>query len=116
MDAVFGAKVHPMMLPFYEEIELEDGNRAAVISFPQGTSKPYLLRHNSRGEIYIRVGGTSRLAIREQQARLFASGGILHSELLPVSSAAFDALARVRLHNYLQEIINDKAGACKVGL
>jgi hypothetical protein len=26
----FTAKVHPMILPFYEELELEDGKRAAV--------------------------------------------------------------------------------------
>jgi ATP-dependent DNA helicase RecG len=107
MDAVFGAKVHPMMLPFYEEIEFDEGKRVAVISFPQGTSKPYVLRHNNREEIYIRAGSTSRLATREQQARLFASGGILHPELLPVSGAALDALDRVRLQNYLQDIIND---------
>jgi len=31
MDTVFGAKVHPMMLPFYEEIELEGGKRVAVV-------------------------------------------------------------------------------------
>jgi len=30
MAAVFGPKVHPMILPFYKEIELEDGKRAAV--------------------------------------------------------------------------------------
>jgi len=43
MGAVFGAKVDPMMLPFYEEIELADGKRVAVISFPRGTSKPGLI-------------------------------------------------------------------------
>jgi hypothetical protein len=26
----FTAKVHPMILPFYKEIEVEDGKRAAV--------------------------------------------------------------------------------------
>ena len=30
MDTVFGAKVHPMMLPFYEEIEIEEGKWVAV--------------------------------------------------------------------------------------
>ena len=32
---------------------MDDGKRVAVISFPQGTSKPYVLRHNGREEIYI---------------------------------------------------------------
>lgn len=107
MDAVFGTKVHPMIIPFYKEIKLEDGKRVAAISFPQGTSKPYVVRHNHREDIYIRAGSTSRLATREQQARLFASGGVLHPELLPVSGAAFNALDLVRLQNYLQDIIND---------
>jgi len=35
MDTVFGRHVHPLMLPFYEEVRLDDGKRVAVISFPQ---------------------------------------------------------------------------------
>ena len=56
MDTVFATKVHPMILPFYEEIVMPDDKRIAVITFPQGTTKPYVLRHNHREEIYIRVG------------------------------------------------------------
>ncbi len=107
MDTVFGAKVHPMILPFYEEVALEGGERVAIVSFPQGTSKPYVLRHNNREEIYIRAGSTSRLATQEQQARLFASGGILHPELLPVAGATLKALDMVRLRNYLEDILHD---------
>jgi ATP-dependent DNA helicase RecG len=40
MDTVFAKKVHPMILPFYEEVLMADGKRVAIISFPQGTSKP----------------------------------------------------------------------------
>ena len=107
MDSVFAAKVHPMMLPFYEAINIEEGRRVAVISFPQGTSKPYVVRHNGREEVYIRVGTTSRLASREQQARLFESGGILHTELLPVAGSSYSSLNEERLKDYLANIIND---------
>ncbi|EQD46914.1 transcriptional regulator, partial [mine drainage metagenome] len=77
MDTVFGRYVHPLSLPFYEEVVFEDGKRVTVISLTQGTAKPYVVRNNDREEIYIRVGSTSRLATREQQARLFESGGML---------------------------------------
>jgi ATP-dependent DNA helicase RecG len=106
MDGVFGAKVHPMMLPFYEEVQIDD-KRVAVISFTQGTSKPYVVRDKGREDVYIRVGSTSRLASRDQQARLFASGGILHPEVLPVAGSSYTSLSKERLEDYLHNIIND---------
>ena len=87
MDTVFGRFVHPLILPFYEEVAFDDGKRVAVITLTEGTAKPYVVRHNDREEIYVRVGSTSRRATREQQARLFESGGLLHSEVLPVSGS-----------------------------
>ena len=107
MDTVFGRYVHPLILPFYEEVELDDGKRVAVVSVTQGTAKPYVLRNNNREEIYIRVGSTSRLATREQQARLFESGGMLHAEILPVSGTSFENLDQARLTDYLVNIAGD---------
>jgi len=109
MDTVFGRYVHPLLLPFYEVVTLDAGKRIAVISIAAGTAKPYVLRHNGREDIYVRVGSTSRLATREQQARLFESGGMLHSEALPVSGAAFGALDRERLQDYLLTLAGDRA-------
>lgn len=108
MDIVFGRYIHPLLLPFYEVIALDDGKRVAVVSIATGTSKPYVLRHNGREDIYVRVASTSRLATREQQARLFESGGMLHSEMLPVSGAAFEALDRERLQDYLLTLAGDR--------
>jgi ATP-dependent DNA helicase RecG len=107
MDTVFGRYVHPLILPFYEEIQLDDGKRVAVITFTQGTAKPYVLRHNNREEIYVRVGSVSRLATREQQARLFESGGMLHAEVLPVSGTGLQSLDQARLTDYLVNIAGD---------
>lgn len=107
MNAVF-SHVHPMLLPFYEVVAIEDDKRVAVVSVTMGTSKPYVLRHNNREDIYIRVGSTARFADRDQQARLFATGGLLHSETMPVSGTAFDALDRERLHDYLLSYAGDR--------
>lgn len=107
MDTVFGRYVHPMILPYYEEVAFDDGRRVAVISLTEGAAKPYVLRNNGREEIYVRVGSTSRLATREQQARLFESGGLLHSEVLPVSGSTLDDLDLARLTDYLLNITGD---------
>jgi ATP-dependent DNA helicase RecG len=108
MDTVFGRTVHPMILPFYEEVQVDDQHRVAVISISQGTTKPYVVRHHGREDIYIRIGSTSQLATREQQARLYALGGMLHAELLPVSGSGLRDLSRERLTDYLTTIVGDK--------
>ena len=107
MDTVFGRYIHPLILPFYEELALDDGKRVAVVTITQGTAKPYVLRSNNREEIYVRVGSTSRLATREQQARLFESGGMLHAETLPVSGTSLGNLDMARLADYLVNVAGD---------
>lgn len=107
MDTVFGRYIHPQILPFYEEIGVEDGKRVAVVTITQGTAKPYVVRNNNREEIFVRVGSTSRQATREQQARLFESGGMLHAEVLPVSGSSLNDLDQARLTDYLVNIAGD---------
>jgi ATP-dependent DNA helicase RecG len=46
--------------------------------------------------------------LREQQAALFASGGLLHAELLRVSGSALADLDRVRLTDYLGRVLADE--------
>lgn len=109
MDVVFRRYVHPMILPFYEEVVFEDGRRVAVVTIQSGVAKPYVVRHNDGEDIYVRVGSTSRPATREQQARLFAAGAMLHPETLPVSGTALSDLSLERLGEYLLEFLEDGA-------
>ncbi|MEZ5581921.1 MAG: ATP-binding protein [Candidatus Competibacteraceae bacterium] len=109
MDTVFGRTVHPMILPFYEEVQIDEQTRVAIITLSQGTTKPYVVRHRGREDIYIRIGSTSQLATREQQARLYALGGMLHTEMLPVSGSGLRDLSRERLNDYLANIVGDRA-------
>lgn len=108
MDTVFGRYVHPVIIPFYEEIQVGEGRRVAVVTVSQGVTKPYVVRSRGREDIYVRVGSTSRPATREQQARLYALGGMLHAELLPVSGTGLDDLSRSRLKHYLSFIVQDR--------
>lgn len=100
-------KIHPLVLPFYEAIKMDENVFVAVITFPQGVSKPYVLRDRGEEKIYIRVGSTSQLATREQQMRLFEIGGMLHTEALPVARTNSGCLDKARLENYLSDIIQD---------
>ena len=104
---VFRDKVHPQMIPFYEEIQVEPDVRVAVITIAPGISKPYVVRHNNREEVYIRMGDRSELATREQQLRLFESGGLLHVEVLPVAGTSLSNIDKNRLDYYLRTIIKD---------
>lgn len=104
---VIQSKIHPMLLPFYEEVRVGNDKTVAVISFPLGISKPYVMRHSGKEEVYIRVGSTSRLATREQQMRLFELGGMLHTEVMPVPRTSIHSLDMARLHNYLKDVLQD---------
>lgn len=104
---VFRDKVHPTLIPFYEEIALDDGKRVGVVSISSGVSKPYVVRHNNREDIYIRMGDRSELASREQQLRLFESSGMLHVEALPVAGTSFSTIDLDRVDYYLRSIIKD---------
>lgn len=104
---VIQTKIHPIMVPYYEEVAVDGGLKVAVITFPQGPSKPYALRHQGREDIYIRLGSTSRLATREQQGRLYQLGGILHTEAMAVPGTGSDSLDEARLLNYLKDVLKD---------
>jgi ATP-dependent DNA helicase RecG len=104
---VFRDKVHPQIIPFYEEIIVEQNVRVGVITLASGISKPYVMRHNNREDVYIRMGDRSELATREQQLRLFESGGLLHVEVLPVTGTSLTDIDLDRLDYYLRSIIKD---------
>lgn len=104
MDAVLGRYVHPFILPDYEEITVED-KKIAVVTVHQGNNKPYVRRHNNREDIYVRYGSICRLATREQQARLFESGGLVSAEKFPVHGTTFADLDERRCKEYFYDIL-----------
>ena len=55
----------------------------------------------------MRVGSLSKLATREQQARLFASGAMLHAEAMAVSGTGLADLSLERLEAYLRYSVKD---------
>ncbi len=107
MDSVVARKIHPQILPSYQEVLLGEGKRVAVLSFEQGVTKPYVCRHDDREEVYIRIGTTSRTATREQQARLFEAGGMFSAENLAVSGTSIDNMDISRIDDYFRNIFQE---------
>ena len=103
---IFHQKIHPMILPFHEEVLL-DRKRVAIISFAEGTSKPYVVRNKGREDVYIRIGSTSRLATREQQAWIRESRETIHVETSGVSGSSLNSLSLERLKDYFGRVLND---------
>src|SRR3989337_1277903 len=62
MDAVIARRIHPLLLPFYEEVQVDEGRLEAFLSFTQEPANPYVLRQNDRKDIFIRVGSIPRWA------------------------------------------------------
>jgi len=106
-DTVFARYVHPMILPYYEEVLMDDGKIVVVITIGQEVSKPYVVRANDRETAYVRIGSVSRPATREQLLMLGSASGVVHSEIMPVHRSSFDSLDLARLENYLRDILKD---------
>jgi len=106
-DTVFGRYVHPVILPYYEEVLMAGGKRVAVITIGQEFAKPYVVRFNDRETAFVRIGPVSRPATREQLLMLGAASGTVHAEIMPVNRTGFESLDQARLDNYLRDILND---------
>ncbi|MCY4610279.1 MAG: putative DNA binding domain-containing protein [Gammaproteobacteria bacterium] len=107
MDTVIGQYIHPSILPDYEEVMVE-GKKVAIITIPQGSSKPYVVRQQHREDIYVRYGDTSQLAKREHVARLYHSGGLLSAEKFPVHGSTIEDLDERRYKEYFQAMLHFK--------
>ena len=105
-DTVLGRYVHPLLFPDYDEVTV-DGKRVVALTFASGESKPYVLRIKNRDEAYVRLGSVTKPAGREQMARLYAAGGMLHTEVSPVLGTSLESLDMARLDNYLRDILSD---------
>ncbi len=106
MDTVIGRYVHPFILPDYEEVDVE-GKRVAVVTVPQGTSKPYFLKDKDREDVYVRYGNVCKLAGLEQLARLLDSGGLLAAETFPVHGSSIEDLDERRYVEYFERVLKD---------
>ena len=102
---VLDSFVHPAIIPYYEEVQLDDAKRVAVITLGDEPSKPYAVRREGRDEVYVRAGHASKIASREQLALMYRKSHIPLTEQWPVAGSGLRDLSRDRLEQYLGGIV-----------
>lgn len=107
MNTIFQRYIHPIIIPLYEEVLIAD-KRVGIITVSNGISKPYYRIANDREEPYIRSGSASLLATREQQIRLFESGGLLYVEKLPVSGTGLGDIDEKRFQDFIGRFYDEQ--------
>ena len=103
-------KLEPQVLPSLAWVrDAEPGKHVLAVSVTSGPDKPYARVHNNRKTYYVRVGGTSREASREELERMYQASGRLQYGLKPVPGADVAVLDRRRLRDYLTRVLGGTA-------
>ncbi len=77
---VVATRMTPQIIPYYEEVETEEGKRVAVVGIERGANKPYAVREGERLDFFIRVGSECRRADRDTLRRLVQASENLQCE------------------------------------
>ena len=97
--------VQPVVIPYWETIELDDGVIIGVISLPaDAPDKPYKVKSGSSWVTKVRVGTTTRDASREEEERLYQQSGRLRYGLKPVLGTTLHDLDLRRLRDYFVRV------------
>ena len=105
MDTVIARHIRPHVVPDYEEVRMDGDKLVGVVTVHMGVAKPYEVNRQGRRDVYVRYGSVSKRADREQTARMFATGGFVLLERLPVHGARLDELSAERWRQYLVEVV-----------
>jgi ATP-dependent DNA helicase RecG len=99
---IFRDSVKEWVLPYYEEIEVEKGKRVAVVTIDMGINKPYyVLDKSGKPAFYIRVVKECRIIkSKGELGRLFQASGLVHPDLIPITTASVDDLEHKKLREY----------------
>lgn len=104
--ALCRVKIEPPIIPHLTWIRgLEPEKNILVVRVPIGPDKPYARVHKNHRTYYIRVGGTSVEAGRDELERMFQASGRIQYGLKPVPGSSLDDLDRRRLKDYLGRVL-----------
>ena len=98
-------KIQPSLIPTYKTLGLADGKTVGIVEIaPDVRGKPHKAKRGNNWITYVRDGTNTRVASREQEARLYQASKWVRYEVKPVLDTGFDSLDRVRLENYYRHI------------
>ncbi|RLI35442.1 ATP-dependent DNA helicase RecG, partial [Candidatus Bathyarchaeota archaeon] len=105
--------IQPGIIPYWERLSWDESKTIGVITLPADSpDKPYKGKRGSSWQIFVRVGSTSRVATREEEARLYQASGLMRYDLKPVLGTTITNLDHRRLDNYFS-IIRQQASPDK---
>jgi ATP-dependent DNA helicase RecG len=96
--------VKPGIIPYYEQIKMDEDRIISLIKIDQGLSKPYYVERRGRKKYMIRVGSTKREATRDELGRLFQEAGVVHYDVAPVYGTSPEDLDVEKLKEYFVDI------------
>ena len=97
--------LQPSVIPYWETVTVPNVGIVGVVTLPDDMpDKPYKAKRGGAWVTMIRVGSTSRDASREEEARLYQSGGTHRYEIRKVSGASVRDLDGRRLADYFDRV------------
>ena len=104
--------LQPPLIPYWETVKLDTARQIGVITIPADCpDKPYKARRGSAWITFMRVGSTSREAMRDEEARLYQASGLVRYDLRPVPGTTLQSLDRHCLENYFRDILQQDCPA-----
>ncbi len=91
----------PPMDLLIEKVDV-NGKKVIVVHVPRRLGRPY---ENRRGQCFIRVGSTKRLASADERARLLAAAGLFHFEEPPVPHTGLEDLDEGAFAVYYERLL-----------
>lgn len=81
-------KIEPPIVPMFSWVrDAAPGRDVLAVRVTLGPDKPYAHLYDNQRTYYIRVGGTSREASREELERMYQTSGRLRYDMKPVPGA-----------------------------
>lgn len=98
--------LQPPTMPVWISMATNGGSVVGIIKLrADSPGKPYKAKRANAWVTYIRVGSTSRVATRDEEARLFQTARLVRYVLKPVQDIGADNLDLNRIENYFRDVL-----------
>ncbi len=98
--------LQPPTIPVWTSMAMEDGNVVGVVALPADSpGKPHKAKQGNAWVTFVRVGGSSREATREEEGRLYQAARLVRYEVKLVPDTELGSLDIDRVGNYLRDVL-----------
>jgi ATP-dependent DNA helicase RecG len=102
--------IQPAIIPYWETATWDEARMIGIVTLPADSpDKPYKAKRGSAWVTFVRVGSTSREAIREEEARLYQAAHLMRYDIKAVSGTGLQDLDMHRIENYFRDILGQSS-------